>query len=117
MSRHLAFWKYDEGVYLDNQKVYEEACCEEKYTEGLSVLPISDIIDKVNDVFTDYEKIEECNYESEKGGFTVLTTKQTVLFECGRSMEEDELNKIIDIMLGFDCKLYDPQVSVRFDGH
>ncbi len=116
MSRHLAFWKYDEGIYLDNQKVYEMGCAEEKTIKGLSLLPVSDILNKVNEVFSDYDKLDERNYESTKGSFTIFNTEQFVLFDCGWSMPETELNKIIDIMIEFDCPFYDPQIRTRFDG-
>ncbi len=116
MSRHLAFWKYENGTYLDNQKVYEKACCEEIHTDGLSILPIGDILHMVNEVFCNYDKLDEYNFENSVGSFTVFTTEQTVLFDCSMSMPKTELNKIIDIMLEFDCPLYDPQITTRFDG-
>ena len=116
MSRPLAFGKYENGGYLDNQKVYEEVCCDEKRLEGLSALPIESIISKVGEVFADYDKLDDRNYESGNGGFSISTTEQSVLFDCGWSMPETELNKIIDIMLEYDCPLYDPQIETRFDG-
>ncbi|MCH5349556.1 MAG: hypothetical protein J1E40_09550 [Oscillospiraceae bacterium] len=116
MGRHLAFWKYEDGVYLDNQKVYEEACCDEKIIDGLSTLPTDRILGRVSEVFADYDKLDERNYESSNGSFTVSTTEQSVLFDCGWSMLMTELNKIIDIMAEFDCPFYDPQIKTRFDG-
>ena len=116
MSRHLVFWKYTDGTYLDNQEVYEFICNGSKSIEGLSILPISDILAKVNEVFGDYDKLDEHNYESSKGSFTIITTEQAVLFDCSWSMLETELNKIIDIMLEFECPFYDPQITTRFDG-
>lgn len=115
MSRHLAFWRYDNGTYLDNQMVYEESCCEENPVDGLAALPISDILRRVDEVFNDYDKLDGRNYESSKGSFSISATKQSVLFDCGWSMAESELNKIIDIMLEFGCPLYDPQIETRFD--
>jgi hypothetical protein len=38
------------------------------------------------------------------------------MFDCSMRMNEDELNKIIDLMAGFGCPFYDPQIDVRFDG-
>ncbi len=115
MGMHLAFWKYKKDVYLDNQAVYENACCQEKIMEGLENLPVDEIINKVSDVFSSWEKLDKYNYESKAGGFSVCTTEQTVLFDCSGICYED-LNKIIDIMLEYDCPYYDPQISVRFDG-
>lgn len=116
MSRHMAFWKYNDGTYLDNQKIYEEVCCGEGRADGLSPLPVKDILDRVDKVFSDYDKLDSMNYESNRGAFTIFAKEQTVLFDCGWSMLASELNKIIDIMLEFDCPFYDPQIQVRFDG-
>lgn len=116
MSKHLAFWKYNDGTYLDNQKVYETACIDGKAAEGLVVLPISDILNRASEIFSDYDKLDEYNFESENGSFTIITTEQAVLFDCSWEMPETELNKIIDLMDEFDCLLYDPQIETRFDG-
>lgn len=115
MSRHMAFWKYNDNTYLDNQKVYEESCCSENFVDGLAMLPISDILLRVDEVFDSYDKLDDSTYESAKGAFSISATKQSVLFDCGWSMDEAELNKIIDTMLEFDCPLYDPQIETRFD--
>lgn len=115
MSMHLAFWKYNDGIYLDNQEVYERSCVEEESVEGLSILPIGEILKKVSEVFSDYDNLGDYNFESSKGLFTVFTTDCFVLFDC-RGMFATELNKIIDIMAEFDCPLYDPQITTRFDG-
>ncbi|MGN0640958.1 MAG: hypothetical protein ACI4JT_08400 [Oscillospiraceae bacterium] len=116
MSRHLAFWKYNDGTYLDNPKVYETACIDGKAVEGLAVLPISDILNRASEIFNDYDKLDEYNFESEKGSFTIIATEQAVLFDCGWDMLETELNKIIDLMDEFGCPFYDPQIETRFDG-
>lgn len=115
MSMNLAFWKYNDGIYLNNQEVYERACVEEESVEGLSILLIDEILNKVSEVFIDYDNLGDYNFESSKGSFSVFTTDRSVLFDC-KGMFETELNKIIDIMAEFDCPLYDPQITTRFDG-
>jgi len=116
MGRQLAFWKYDEGIYLDNKKVYETACIEGISIDGLSILPVEDILSKVNEMFKDYDQLDEYNYEDSKGSFTIFVTKQVVMFDCSFDLPEAELNKIIDIMMEYDCPFYDPQIEIRFDG-
>lgn len=113
MGRQLVFWKYNDKVILDNEKVYE-AICGEYEVEGLCSLPADLILKRVNEVFGDYEKLDEYNFESEKGSFTFIPSKQGVIFDCGLSTGFDELNKIIALMLEFDCPLYDPQINERF---
>lgn len=116
MGRQMAFWKQDKGVQLNAHDVYEKACIEEETVNGLVTLPVSDILAKVCEIFSDYDKLDEYNYESDKGSFTISTTERTVMFDCTWSMLLDELSKIIDIMLGFDCPFYDSQIDTRFDG-
>lgn len=53
MSRHLAFWKYNDGTYLDNPKVYETACIDGKAVEGLAALPVGDILNRASEIFSD----------------------------------------------------------------
>ena len=115
MSRHLAFWKYNNGIYLDNQKVYELSCVEGQMIDGLSMLPLRDILSRVNEIFNDYDILDKYSYDSSKGSFTIIITEQSVLFDCSWNMPETELNKIIDIMLEFGCPFYDPQIMTRFD--
>ena len=116
MGMHFAFWKYKKDVYLDNQEIYEKACCDGQIIEGLETLPVNEIINKVSDVFSSWDKLDNYNYEGEIGAFTICTTEQTVLFDCTYSMNYDDINKIIEIMLEYDCPYYDPQISTRFDG-
>jgi len=116
MGRQLAFWKYEEGIYLDNQEVYRSVCGEGKTVAGLAVLPVEEILSKAKKVFRDYERIDDYNYGGLEGAFTIYTQPQSVVFDCSLRMSEKELNKIIDLMAGFGCPYYDPQIATRFDG-
>lgn len=114
MGRQLVFWKNTDGVYLDSHEVYEKICGQENIS-GLETLDINKILERVNDVFSDWCRLDEYNFESQNGAFTVEAYENAVLFECSESVDYSSLNKIIDIMLEFDCPLYDPQINVRFD--
>ena len=57
MGRQLVFWKYKEGVYLDNQVVYKKICNQEEIN-GLSELSIDEILKKTNLVFSGYNKLD-----------------------------------------------------------
>ena len=116
MGRQLAFWKYDEGIYLDNREVYMTSYIAGKNVDGLTQLPSAEILGKLNNAFSSYTKLDPYNFESAKGSFTVYPRQQSVLFDCSFSLPETELNTIIDIMLEYDCPYYDPQISTRFDG-
>lgn len=116
MARSLAFWKYEDGVYLDNQEVYEKLCGGES-PDGLAELPKEKIQSRVAEVFQEWERIDDNSFDGgEKGSFTAEILPRGAIFECSFSTGYDVLNAIIDIMGEFGCPLYDPQISERFDG-
>lgn len=116
MSYDLDFWKYQDGVYLDNQTVYEKACCDGDRVEGLEELPIGQIRQRIADSFADWQRLDGDNYEKKgAGAFTVFTTSQIVRIDC-YGLSGFDMNRLIDILLEFDCPLYDPQLPARFDG-
>ena len=114
MSYDLNFWKYKKDVYLDNQAVYKK-CSEEENVDGLENLPIDDIITDIDKEFADWT-IKSNDYENPKGKgtFQILTTPQFVRFDC-YGMEGEDMNRIIDVMIKYECPLYDPQVPQRYD--
>lgn len=115
MSVDLNFWKYENGVYLDNAFVYQNACCNHEKVEGLESLPIQDILRETASVFHEWTSLDPFNYESkEHGSFQISTTMQTVGFNC-YSMEQKDIKRFSSIMSKFGCPLYDPQQGVRFD--
>ena len=117
MSMDYSFWKYKDGIYLDNQKIYE-ALSNGDYVDGLEEIPINVILDKVAQTFTDYkhDEFDKSSWESEtKGSFMTFTTPQFFRVDVYGQMPQENINKFIDIMLELDCPLYDPQINVRFD--
>ena len=116
MSMDMNFWKYKKGIYLDNDEVYAKACCNGEEIGGLEQLPIKEILNKVSKVFTSWRALDIGNYEKEGcGSFSIFTTSQIVRFDC-YGMTENDMNLLIDIMLEYDCPLYDSKISERFDG-
>ena len=127
MSYQLTFWKYKDGVQLDAQKVYEDSCIEYLKVEGLSPLPVNKILDDIKTKYQNWELLSESTFDGEKGtsynlafdngecGFEAEVSEQSVLFDC-HGMDGDGMNELMDIMLPYGCKLYDPQINTRFDG-
>ena len=115
MSIDLNFWKYQNGICLDHQTVYQKACCDRQEVEGLEALPIEEILQKTAAAFQGWNAPDPCHYESARqGSFQISTTSQTVRFDC-YSMELADLKRFSSIMAGFGCPLYDPQQNVRYD--
>ena len=117
MSYDLAFWKYKKDVYLNNDEVYFKVSDEEEIIDGLEYIPIDNILEKIAKTFSHWQTDDSHNYNNFNNGagaFETYTKAQFVLFSCN-GMEGDDLNLLIDIMLEFECPLYDPQVQERFD--
>lgn len=116
MGRQLAFWKYEDGADLNAREVYEKSVIEGSAVTGLAMLPEAEILSKVKKTFREYERLDDYNYGGLHGNFTIHINSQSVMFDCSMRMNEEELNKIIDLMAGFGCPYYDPQIDVRFEG-
>ena len=111
----LVFWKYQEGIYLNHQVVYE-ALADEQEVIGLEVLPIAIIFNRIHSVFSKWEKVDDNSWKNTngKGAFQVKTTPQSLLIDC-YGTEGKTMNLLVDTMTEFHCSLYDPQVPVRHD--
>ena len=115
MSEEFCFWKYKEGIYLDNRQVYETACCEGKAVDGLEQLPITDIMNKLKTEFSSWTFVAPDTFDGDKcGSFRVFMTSQAVRLNCC-GMSGYDMNLLMDMMSDFNCPVYDPKEAVRFD--
>ena len=111
----LLFWKYLDGIYLNHHLVYE-ALVEHEIVEGLEILPVQVILNRINSVFSSWEKVDENSWKNPngKGAFHVKTTSQSIQIDC-YGTEGKTMNLLADTMEEFKCPLYDPQIPVRYD--
>ncbi|MEG0849037.1 hypothetical protein ACHRVK_13525 [Flavobacterium plurextorum] len=111
----LLFWRYLDEIYLNHHEVYE-ALVEKEGVIGLEKLPVEVIINRINSVFSKWERIDENSWKNNagKGAFQVITTPQSVKIDC-YGTEGKTMNQLVDLMLEFKCPLYDPQVPERYD--
>jgi hypothetical protein len=111
----LIFWKYQDEIYLNNQEVYENLH-EGKTIEGLEILPIQVILNRIAKVFSDWEKVDENSWKNNqgKGAFQIITSPQSVQIDC-YGTEGKTMNKMVEILEEFKCALYDPQIPIRYD--
>lgn len=116
MSMDLNFWRYKENIVHDHGAIYQAACCDGKLMEELEILPIDEILKRIYIDFSDWTFSDHGrDFEKEgHGAFQIFTTPQIVRFDC-YGMQENDMNTLIDILIGFGCPLYDPQISTRFD--
>jgi hypothetical protein len=96
----LLFWQYQDGIYLNHHLVYE-ALVEQQEVEGLETLPVQVILNRLNSVFSSWEKVDK-------------NTPQSIQIDC-YGTEGKTMNLLADTLEEFKCPLYDPQIPVRYD--
>jgi hypothetical protein len=111
----LIFWKYTDGFYLNHQEVYE-ALDENEAVEGLENLPVSVIINRINSVFSEWERVDANSWKNNNGpgAFYVKTTLNSIKIEC-YGTAGTAMDKLVDILDEYKCPLYDPQIPERYD--
>ena len=113
MARDLSFWKYEgKNSYL-HRDVYARLS-DGEILPGIVALPIDEIHTQLDKTFSKWKKLDMNHYEKNDSMIEVFTTGQFVRFDCYGVSEED-MNKLIDIMLAYDCRLYDSAIDLRFD--
>ena len=115
MSYDIDFWRYEKGIRLNHQEVYERLS-DGQHVNGLENLPISEITAAVKTAFADWERPDEETWDGgDRGSFQMFTTPQFFRFDLYR-VEDVDVNRLIEIATTFGCPLYDPQAGKRFDG-
>ncbi len=115
MSVEMDFWKYREGAKKDDGKIYEAACCRGQEMECLEELPVGEILSSIGKEFSDWKAVGREDYEKDGGGaFSLSTTSQSVRIDC-YDMRGEDMIRLIELMKGFGCPLYDPNLGERFD--
>jgi hypothetical protein len=111
----LVFWKYEDDVYLNNHEVYE-AILDESEVEGLAILPIQVILNRISNLFQTWTKVDENSWQhpNNKGAFQIKTTSQSVKIDC-YGTEGKTMDLLVSILEEFKTALYDPQIPVRYD--
>jgi hypothetical protein len=111
----LLFWNYQEGIYLNHHLVYEDIDAE-KIIDGLEILPIEVILNRIQNQFSDWEKVDEKSWKNPNGvgAFQIRTTTQSIKIDC-YGTQGNTMDKLVDIMTEFKCLLYDPQIPERYD--
>lgn len=115
MSVDLSFWKYKGAVTRKHSEVYADLSNGE-VLEELVQLPVADILQKVEENFASWNRLDETHFEKNEEMIEIYTTSQFVRFDC-YGVSEQNMNVLIDIMQTYDCPLYDSSMDVRFDGN
>lgn len=117
MSYDLNFWAYENESEDNDHLATYERLSEGDDVEGLRLIAISSILERVREVFSDCDWIEQDNgfsWESEHGSFQISTTPQLFRVDC-YGMDGEDMNRFVDIAAEFGLPLYDPQEDERYD--
>jgi len=116
MSYDLIFWKQKSTCTTKPSSICEELM-EERAVDGLDTIPTVDFISRIHQQFPGI--VTDCGltyWEGDQHGmFELYSSGQHVHF-CCRQLSDEDMNTLIDIAAEFECPLYDPQTSTRYDG-
>lgn len=113
MARDLSFWKVKKVTQEKNKDIYIKLS-EGEYLDFVAELPTEQILQDFKHAFSEWENINGQCYVKAESEIQLFITEQFVRADC-YSVAEMDLNKIIDILLKYDCPLYDAIIDVRFD--
>lgn len=115
MSTDLAFWR---GRTTEKPRDVYLKLGESEQIDGLEPLDVEAVLAALGKEFAGWR--HEANmwtYQPDEYGngpsFDLSISEQGAIFTC-YGLEHTQLNQIIDVMLGFDAPLYDPQLDERF---
>ena len=116
MSYDLLFWKQKPTCTSTPLSIYE-ALMEEHAVDDLETIPAAEFISRVHQQFPGIVTDGGLTYwdGGQRGMFEVYSSGKHVHF-CCRQLSGEDMNTLIDIAAEFDCPLYDPQTSTRYDG-
>lgn len=120
MSYDLVFWQQAEPLSDSPEAIYRELL-EGQWVEGLSELGIESFLTAILDQFPgavrepngDREWIDWTG-DGQEASFQVEWSSQHVVVSC-RHIANEHMNRLIDIGIAHQCRLYDPQVNERFE--
>jgi hypothetical protein len=112
MSRDLSFWKARKKGDQENEATYA-ALSNEEFLDFVDEIPVLQVQQDFDEVFKDWNN-QNFNYEKGSESFQLMLTKQFVRVDC-YGVTERNMNRIIDIMIKYNCPLYDSAINVRFD--
>jgi len=111
MSYDMSFWKTKKTLTQTPKEIYL-ALSDGEEVDGLCSLPIDEIRSAFEEEFKSWKK-DGNFFEKGSQSFELTMTDQFVRVDC-YGVEMDNLNRIIDIMLKFDCPFYDSSINTRF---
>ena len=114
MSYDINFWKLERPSSLEPVEIYSRLS-QGEVVEGLARLPVEEILKKLKEAFADFDPKEEFPLaRTSEGSIEFIWTDQYFRFDIRGGICAD-CQKVVDVMTGFGCPMYDPQVGRRYD--
>lgn len=114
MARDLSFWKKKNNIQIKNSDIYRDLS-NGKYLDYICEIPSEEILQDIVCGFSRWRRLNNYCFAKGNASFELFITKQFVRADC-YNMTEKDMNKMIDILLKYDCPLYDAAIDIRFDG-
>lgn len=118
MSYGLWFWRQLRPSALSPDAICEQLA-EDKRIDGIALLPIEEVKAAIVKEFPDIEDgLTSMTWEGNGSYFEVSwpVSATQISVTCGYKLlkNPEPLNRMIDVMAGFGCALYDPQADERY---
>jgi hypothetical protein len=117
LSYQFAFWRTDRS--LDSEQVYSQLIERAAPVAGLETLDLAEIETSLDDAFPELlmaGSLVQDGHATLNGtevGLDVESTSQSVICTC-YGMDENGLNRLLDVFIALRLPLYDPQTRERF---
>ena len=113
MNRDFGFWKVEKKMEISNLEIYS-LLSKETYVANIEELSIDGILNDFGVTFRGWRNCSKGLFVRNEESFQLMFSKQFVRVDC-YNMKLQHMNAIIDIMIKYNCPLYDPVIDVRFD--
>ena len=119
MSYDLYFWKQSTECSLPPETVLQRLS-EQRTVEGIDSLPVETIVDRIKKEFPAIQEMGNSPIQfvwddGPNGCFIAIPYSNYLCIESHQATTE-VLNRLIEVSLELDCRLYDPQTGIRYVG-
>ena len=114
---NLNFLKYKPGQCLAKCDLYAKMCDTDDAISELEDMPKEAILEKIAEEFSDWHQVDEYEYrkvDNAAPGFFIGMIDNMMCFECN-DMEQADIDRIIDVMAGFEIAPFDMQMDDMVD--
>ncbi len=116
MSYDVAFWRYEDSLKHDHAAVYS-LLINGGSVDGVSVLDVDSMIERLAELLSDWERINERTWEKPKHYLQATTSSQHLAINMSHGSARPVLQKITTPMRRFACGLWNPQMNLRLPGY